>query len=449
MQKRQDYWLAHPPKQPKREIGEYIRRHRIPVPDTYSTLIAAKKSGKPLIARSEHPQDYAGASGVAESPRIRNDGGKLAWVLPSYLLLGDCEGILPQPDSESNILKVIQSSSTSIPIHCRLAGINEDAFRRDLTFSLWELLPGLNLKICGDSSIEGRYHVTALYGSSDGIHVCGYAVYDKDKTTIRHDFRTENFFNDNRNSLIELYEKICNLDRFNPNHRPIIEVQYWDGKLYFLQYHRARDFEPATFVLDRPREKNEIEALFVRGATPPNGSIWKTTFCYSLAIRDGMKQVPPEDGSFDHPPDPIRTNHMAGSRKLQIKSTDYFPRIMAGISMHTPISELCKPQVFIVADESRFPQFKCGPIMSRFLPSVVSPYYRAVEEFLKGDRYQLDIKVTSDGNRAYLEVLENPLKTYLLYAYGCLLEIWRKRGRFRDAVNNKFDKIIKQLVAVD
>ncbi len=54
--------------QPKRTIGDYVASQGILVPTRFDSLKDARASGKPFIARSEHPQDYDGVSGLVDSP---------------------------------------------------------------------------------------------------------------------------------------------------------------------------------------------------------------------------------------------------------------------------------------------------------------------------------------------------------------------------------------------
>lgn len=442
MQKRTDRFLAKTIAQPKREIGEYVKRNGILVPDIYGSLEDARKSGKQLIVRSEHPQDYSGASGICESPWINNENGNLSWV--SYTIESNKHKLkdFPSPTSEDGILKALQLASWGVERHCKLLQIDESYFRKDLTFSLWEMLPGLNLKIFGDSTIEGRYHVTAD-SSNPSAH--GYVQFDKGTTIFHSEWRTKDFFNDNRNKLIDLYETVCNMDKFDPNHRPIIEAQYSDGKFYFLQYHRARDFEPASFILDRPKKKNEIEAMFVRGATPtPEGIVCKVTLRYGRGQRETGGKLPVEDGSFDNHYNPQLINIMAGRRRLQIGATSLLGKEMTDIAVsHTQMSQVCKPQVFVVAKESDFPQLAENKKLAKLFRSGGMLYINAVKKFAKDEIYQLDIHVASDGNKAYLEVLENPLKTQFFLTYGYLLELWKERRKIPSVIKEQFNKLFK------
>jgi len=73
-----DFYLEHPEelKQPKRDIEDYVESNEILVPQRFDSLKEAKKSGLKIIARSEHPQDYAGISDLLKSPRLSKDEWK-------------------------------------------------------------------------------------------------------------------------------------------------------------------------------------------------------------------------------------------------------------------------------------------------------------------------------------------------------------------------------------
>lgn len=69
-----DYWLAHPEAfkgQPKRAIGDYVEQEGILVPRRFDSLKEARDSGLPVIARSEHIQEYDGVSGLFNSHMIK------------------------------------------------------------------------------------------------------------------------------------------------------------------------------------------------------------------------------------------------------------------------------------------------------------------------------------------------------------------------------------------
>lgn len=73
---RVDQFLENPPKHPKREIADYVEQNGILVPERFQGLEQALdyvKSGGEVIVRSEHPQEYNGASGLLISYSINQE----------------------------------------------------------------------------------------------------------------------------------------------------------------------------------------------------------------------------------------------------------------------------------------------------------------------------------------------------------------------------------------
>ncbi len=281
-----DHFLAYPPLQPKREIGEYVESKGILVPRRFDNLAAALNSDKPFLLRSEHPQDYAGSSGLGRSIFIRPEdcpGNRLYEPLPTNIdqictystaqLIRTITEItsLPQETFERRLFDL---DKNDIATHCKITGMDQPEFEGDSSFSYWEGLGGINRAIVADNTIEDRYHIfTYVHAPRWGIMYLenyGYQVIDDGKIIYQggsNSFSPEaikDFV-----ALIEFYETVRNLDQFDPNHCPIIETQTVADQFYFLQYHRTRDKNPVTFTLDRDLQEGEIPALFVRGATPP------------------------------------------------------------------------------------------------------------------------------------------------------------------------------------
>lgn len=153
---------------------------------------------------------------------------------------------------------------------------------------------GVNRTVIADSSIPNRYHVITAYDdrSSNYTIVENGVISEYSNPQLRPltpELRAGLL------KLVELYETIRNLDRFDPNHCPIMEFQTVDGKDYFLQYHRTRDFSPATFELKRDRMDGEIEAFFARGATQSQGRIYRTAV---VPLRDTLPAS--EEGAIDY-----------------------------------------------------------------------------------------------------------------------------------------------------
>jgi len=365
-QKRQDAYIANPALlngKPKETTGRYAKKNGILVPEIYDSLWDARKSGKSLIARSESQWEYSGASGICESLKINNNNGRLEWgQIVTYRRQPGYEALFPKPTSENNIrAAVLLASLEGLERHANLMDLGIQKQLDSVTFSLWERLPGLNVKILGDSSIEGKYHVTAYDYRADAS---GLATYNNGKTAIHSSNNLGDFFSAQKNKLIGFYEQVCNLENFDPLHRPVVEAQYADGKLYFLQYHRCRDFEPAVFVLERQKMKGEHEATLVRGATPPEGIVAKTTLYYRHVDTSLVNDAPEEEGAFNTYYDPVFTNTLAGKRKLQIITGNNFSHDCANLaSSHDPFSQFAKPAVSIFTQKTAFPQMAYSKLL--------------------------------------------------------------------------------------
>ena len=118
-----DFYLQNPEElkgKPKATISDYVEQNGILVPRRYTTLEDALKSGVPIIARSELPQDYDGASGLFHSPIILQVG-KI---------------------TEDEIKRKYLSNQESLYIHyCSAFGIDRIMLLDDLSFSFWEKFP--------------------------------------------------------------------------------------------------------------------------------------------------------------------------------------------------------------------------------------------------------------------------------------------------------------------
>ena len=372
-----DYYLAHPPQQPKREIAEYAESEGILVPERFSGLEAALVSGKPFLIRSEHPQDYAGASGLMNSmlvtPEAIQDAqarysgdnviGSPLWP-PTY---GQILSILPgigQDDAEHILTKLSESERK---VYCNMTGQEPEAFDADISYSYWEAIDGVNWTVVADSAVADRYHLFSRW--TDGTSRTKHYVASPDDVNLQG------------HNLIDLYEQVRTLSRFDENNCPIIEVQERDSELYFLQYHKGADFQPSSFSLDRMPDDSEIAALLTRGATHPDGEVIQVGW---FGFDNG---IPSEEvnGAIDATPRASNTEPWVRKRKLQILFVNA-NELEAEISCngHTRRSMLVKPQVSVVLDH---------PAMAKLLAGV---------EFSASSVPQFPVHVTSDGTKAYL-----------------------------------------------
>jgi hypothetical protein len=384
----EDYYIRNPKLlegQPKRAIADYVQSNGILTPRRFSSLAEARRSGLPILVRSEHPQDYDGASGLLESFRLER-------VPDRMIETGLKQFILSRrsfPDSPNLILPKI----TSAEQYCQLTGKDITDFENATSFSLWEKLGGFNRTIVADNAIKGRYHIVTYKSSKDqsDVSTYSYSIFDRESNLVNDIAlsKLNGHLTKDLPSLVDFYESIRKLSRFNPNHCPIIEAQTVDGGNYFLQYHKGRKFEPSTFVLDRPAEGREIKANFVRGATPPIGLDLDATLYYPINdfVRGSPKNLLKEEASFDNHDWKVFSELMIRDRKAQIiDCSDFSFEMHKFATGHLEISKLFKPGISVVSN------------FSSFISEDIKPCF---------DRLQsVRLHLISDGRNAYISSLD-------------------------------------------
>ncbi len=399
-----DFFLTNRPLQPKLEIGNYVVSMGGSVPERYTSFDAALHSGAAFIMRSEHPQDYDGASGLLNSFTIEEELLRKArdyvpreedTTRPSYeknlddLLAGLNRKLLGGTDRELELV-VGLTTRDFIQDYCHYLGFQETAFLSQLSYSYWRLMGGLNRSIVADSAIRGRYHVfTATPDEPDSGH--NYTIVDGRKIVLSDGYGlpTE-AIHQGISTAIDFYEFIRRLPRFDPNHCPIIECQWVDGIHHFLQYHRCRDFQPPGFELSRQPEEGEIEALLVRGATPPEGIVVNTAFYYPFNKKGRWALEEQEDASFDFHYQVVFSEIMARRRKVNFVDRKRLLGIAsANVTNHLTRSKLFKPQVTVVAP------------FDKHLPASANSYRKTKEE---KKPFRIPIRVVSDGRRALVKL---------------------------------------------
>lgn len=327
-----DYYLYNPPQQPKAEIADYVESQGVRVPQRFKTFELALASGKDFILRSEHPDEYAGAAGLRKSHVVTKERLEKDKVNPARLI---------------------------------------SALDPGASFSYWEYVPGFNRAVVADTAIEGRYHITTSWMGTDRP-LQSYVQLEKGVVTRRDgaDYPADDF-----GELVEIYEKVRRLPRFDPNHCPIMEMQTREKKHYFLQYHRTRSVTPSTFTLTREPEADEVVAEFVRGATPPEGEtlhfhVWPQFEPYTPVAFEEAGVDPPYASEF--------AEVMSRRRHLVVIDSTW-KRVVTHLGGHEPRSSLFNPAISVV--------LPLGKLIS-------SP-----------GESESTIRVISDGRKAYLKRL--------------------------------------------
>ena len=329
-----DYYLQNLDRlegQPKRTIADYVEQNGILVPRRFDSLAEARRSHRGIFLRSEHQQEYDGVSGLLDSFNLSSS---------SFSVQGSRS---MEEVKQKYFAKGEKKNGTELyKQYCKSLGLDENEFRRQTTFSIWEALNGFNRTIIADSSIAGRHHVMTYYNKKDS-YLFNYAIVQDGEIEQEFIKPLPEDLKSGLRSLVETYERVRNLGRFNPSHCPIMEFQTHNGKNYFLQYHRTIDFSPSTFTLERTLQNGEIEVPFVRGATSKSGMDCKVTVYYAGEWYFDAKD---EDGSFDLHYNWIFPELQSKRRKLQVISArDLDWELMSLVLKHSQRSKMFKPEI--------------------------------------------------------------------------------------------------------
>lgn len=388
-----DYYTADPARlegQPKRTIAEYVEQHGVLVPRRFDTFTEAKASGIEILCRSEHPQDYANVSGLVGSPRLSTFPNVQTAEEFKVAHFEDMEKFAREEDYEFGF-----------QIFCGMQGIDVDNFKREVSFSFWEHIPGVRQIVIADSASAEKYHIFSK-GKMAKEHISNYTQWQSGRTTSRVflplNKRLPKQLQDNLSSLIATYEKVRNLPHFDGNHCPLMEFVAHEGRAYFVQYHRVRDFKAAGFSLDVCEAQCTADA--VRGCTPPEGYTVDVTLAYaadsSIKIRKSTWTLPPfEEGSFDYHGNPVFSELMVRKRKVQIvydlgANPLRFWGVCASAVEHLYVSQFFKPEVSLFLDGDK--------LISKAEKDAL--HTKAKET---GQNQSIRLSVISDGRTAYVK----------------------------------------------
>lgn len=250
---------------------------------------------------------------------------------------------------------------------------------------------GYNQSMIADNAIPGRYHIFTV-SAADASPYCNYSIVDQDNVNIVQNHGTDidlESFLRSAATFVRYYESIRGLSRFDPKHCPIIECQWLGGIHHFLQYHRTRDYEPAQFELAREAGKDEIEAILVRGATPPEGIVVNASL-YDLRTHRTLLEH--EEAAFDfyEKREGVFSELMMRRRGVFFHNEEHLPTFARNACMkHFARSSLFKPGISFIGS---FPPKKS-------LKKI------AQSSGMSGAPYHLPMHIISDGRRAFAKVL--------------------------------------------
>ncbi len=374
-----DYFLTHPPTQPKREVGDYVESMGVNVPRRFETLeeaLGVVNDGGSILLRSEHPVDYVGASGFASSVRIdrraieegyqnqveyelavideavirsssergaispKQLGGPGHYTV-EHMIVGNV--LTTDTDKTLRQLLLLQELTTPMERYARLAGHVVRPFLEQSSFSFWELVGGTNVTIVADDVVDGQYHAFAYDGSEKPTRYDG-AVLSGDGRTVQG---SSAMFNPEfSGTIIAAYEQVRNLPRFASSHCPIVELQVdQSGTPWFLQYHRSRDFTPYTDQLapnDYPEQEGWLKAEMVRGAVGALATV-KTALWYPRRYdRHALPEA--EDASTDFHYDAALSDLLSPRRKAFFENSEWEHMYKSLAAYHAQRVRWFKPQ---------------------------------------------------------------------------------------------------------
>ena len=416
-----DLFLEERPMQPKRAIQEYVSQHGIRTPRRYKSLLEAVNSWKKFIIRSEHPQEYNGISWLSRSISIDTDdiikyqsqrsteelsqlpfseqeieSGKTSdWeiidAIKEYDFQRDAIKRIWFLDEKDILDAITLFSKWLFKWYAKRMWLSVDKVLWEQSYTFYEYIPGINHSVIADKDIPNRYYIISSssdlkwydYSSymdwliiQDGKIVneaWGYYVWDARDNS--KEIQNRRIFD--HKALIERYNMVRNLWKFDSNHCPVMEFQTPsdNSSPYFLQYHRLRDKTCTikdSFILDRELEQWEFESLYFRWVTPPEWLIIEAWFYYRWfnktrkdlenskwdleelrkSIQEWIYPIHEEEASFDYHYDSIFSQIMSKKRLVNFganfdRNDPFGWEVMKLCTGHASIATQFKSDLFI------------------------------------------------------------------------------------------------------
>ncbi len=277
-----DWFLNNPPVQPKLEIAGYIESANIDglkIPQRYSFGDGYELSGeREIIFRTEHPDEYAGDSGVGDSYKY---------------------GPESRPDTLEELQEDLRNKNEK-KIKNHYIQLDEDPESKfeQSSYSAWEYIPGVNKTVFRDDVISGKYHVFSSWTDEEAKEKNqfssrgNYMQIENGEVIFEGGHGNSEELRLNNMRLAEFYEQINALEKFDNEHSPIMEFQEseisGETEYYFLQTHRGRNRSERDFILEDERD-GYILVNQVRGKTPPEG-IHVFFESYKIKIPEGVER---------------------------------------------------------------------------------------------------------------------------------------------------------------
>lgn len=402
---RTDFYIENPPRQPKQEIATYIESKGIEgirVPRRYSLEEAIEVSHtSPVIFRTEHPDEYAGASGVGSSVVYGPEANlqSIEDVLGRLAIVNEEE--VKEHYRPAREPKLSELTSGTAPVDDPIV----DQKYSELSYSAWEVIPGINKTIYRDDVVPNKFHILSGWSKTDDsgeeASVSNYMQVVNGEIVFESGEKADPELTKANLGLIGMYVDITNLERFQTGHSSIMEFQQSSreedrGQQYFLQIHRGRDGAQVDFELQEMPPGYHCIAN-VRGSTPPEGI--QVEFLINTFNKDPRH---PERCSY-YRQDYLQTKQ--DPRKAKVVVTKTSLEMLAGnyAMSHFRTDVLTKPELVLFPDKklpfsNRLYDFKFHEVSQEF-------EIRYLEE--NGRRVRMidqvfNAHVISDGKKAYI-----------------------------------------------
>jgi len=442
-----DWWMSEASslQMPKREIADYVESQGFLVPKRFDTLDEALdvvRAGSEIVIRSEHRDEYDGPSGLMSSyrvgPETLNDGRRILQKfgeldIHEEIHLSHDRGAVSGSGSkgpgylevEDAVLGVILDVPTDLTIG-RLKTMNGQRFplkryaeliRRPVAdimdetqYSFWQYIEGSNVTVTADSAIDDRYHVLANAPAKGAPRSHSWQITNENGHPTAGIEDDEMLTSEVTAKVIQAYEAIRNMPNFAPEHCPIMELQMdTEGRIWFLQYHRARDFQAARDALnptDFPDNQGWQQVEAVRGAIDSpitlQTALWYPDYYGSRRSRYQLPEA--EDASTDWHWDWALTEVLA-RRRLGYIAQSSRHNIYDGLAAaHDRRSKWFKPVVAVACNDRG---------LEKLIPETVK---KEVQEAVFRGKIlaKVVIDLAADGNNGYIRL--NPDSEQPVYA---------------------------------
>jgi hypothetical protein len=278
---RLDYFDGLHMRQPKAEIGAYVASQGFSVPliGCQDGWEKAWDAGQAMV-RSELPQDYKGYSGLLSSKVFDDIHNPLGWenigikgdVTREIVLDGLAYGLR---NGEIDLAQFMTSTAWAtagkyMSEDWGSYGVGSPPIQLP-EVSRWRYVPGDNFKVFRDPAVDGRYYLGN--GEMHAWRLDGEEINQPTSTNTYYANQGREF---TPAQLIEYYEAVRALPRFNQTNAPVMELQLdKQGNVHFLQYLKTLHSVDPIDEFALPSGEHVFPLSQARGSTGPDGKDYK------------------------------------------------------------------------------------------------------------------------------------------------------------------------------